>query len=85
MYKMRKSFHYRIYPTRKQATKMSAMLDQCRWLYNYLLAQRKDAYQAGEKVPSMYDQQGNFVRLKKERPTLSLVHIGNQSLEAARL
>src|SRR5215203_5015117 len=53
---------------------MSAMLDECRWLYNYLLAERKDAQQAGSKVPSMYDQQSGFVALKKQRPALSLVH-----------
>src|SRR5215203_6199310 len=50
------------------------MLDECRWLYNYLLAERKDAYEAGGKVPSMYDQQSTFLALKKARPTLSLVH-----------
>jgi len=71
---VRKTFLYRIFPTRKQATQLGAMLDECRWLYNYLLAQRKDAQEAGGKIPSMYDQQSYFPALKKERPSLRLVH-----------
>ena len=50
------------------------MLDECRWLYNYLLAQREDAHQAGGNVPSLFDQQSYFLSLKKQRPPLRLVH-----------
>ena len=39
LYVVRKTFLYRIFPTRKQATQMRGMLEECRWLYNYLLAQ----------------------------------------------
>jgi putative transposase len=71
---VRKTFLYRIYPTRKQATQMSGMLEECRWLYNYLLAQRKDAFEQGQETLSLYDQHAILPALKKERPSLGSVH-----------
>ncbi len=71
---MRKTFLYRMYPTRKQATQMSSMLEECRWLYNYLLAQRKEAYEQGGETLSLYDQHALLPAIKKERTSLSKVH-----------
>ncbi len=53
---------------------MSEMLEECRWLYNYLLAQRKDAYEQTKEKLSLYDQHAILPVLKKERPSLSSVH-----------
>lgn len=71
---MRKTFLYRIFPTRKQATQMSDMLEECRWLYNYLLAQRKDAFEQSGETLSLYAQHAILPNVKKERPTLAAVH-----------
>ena len=71
---MRKTFLYRIYPTRKQATQLGNMLEECRWLYNYLLAQRKEAFEQRGQTLSLYDQHAILPALKKERPSLGNVH-----------
>jgi putative transposase len=39
---MRKMFQYRIYPTKRQETKLNETLEERRWLYNHLLAERKE-------------------------------------------
>lgn len=38
---VRKSFQFRLYPTKKQVRLLEMHLDQCRGLYNELLSQRK--------------------------------------------
>ena len=35
-------FQYRIYPTKQQVHKLNETLEECRWLYNHLLAKRKE-------------------------------------------
>ncbi|MDD3710424.1 MAG: helix-turn-helix domain-containing protein, partial [Methanothrix sp.] len=42
---MRKSFKYRIYPTKSQRSRMERTLDLCRWVYNQTLAYWKDAWE----------------------------------------
>ena len=41
----KKSYKYRIYPTRKQQKAMETTLDECRWLYNHLLEERKTLWE----------------------------------------
>jgi len=41
----RKSFQFRLRPTKKQARALEAQLGECRWLYNELLEERKLAYE----------------------------------------
>jgi putative transposase len=71
---MRKAFQYRIYPTKKQLKTLSATLEECRWLYNHLLRQRKTTYEQTGKGLSLYEQQKTFSVLKAERPSLDTVH-----------
>jgi len=71
---MRKMFQYRLYPTKKQATKLNETLEECRWLYNYLLENRKTTYEQDGKGLSCYEQQSTYPILKAERPTLNMVH-----------
>src|SRR5712692_84048 len=71
---MRKMFQYRIYPTRKQVHTLNETLEECRWLYNHLLENRKHAYAQTGKGLSCYEQQSTYPLLKQERPTLEHVH-----------
>ena len=71
---MRKMFEYRIFPTRKQETKLNETLEECRWLYNHLLEKRKAAYEQESQSLSLYQQQATFPILKQERPSLAQVH-----------
>jgi putative transposase len=71
---MRKTFEYRLFPTKKQVHKMEEALEECRWLYNHLLEMRKTSYEQEYKSWSLYEQQETFSLLKTERPSLKGVH-----------
>jgi putative transposase len=67
---MRKTFTYRRYPSHERR-RLERQLEECRWLYNHLLAERRDAWeQRGESV-RLYDQHAPFPPLKAERPSLA--------------
>jgi putative transposase len=53
---------------------MERSLDECRWLYNHLLDQRKTAYEDRGETLTLYGQQDTFPALKTERPALTGVH-----------
>jgi putative transposase len=71
---IRKSFQFRLRPTKKQARELQAQLDECRWLYNELLEQRKLAYEELDISLSKYQQSMLLPLLKIERPSLGQVH-----------
>ena len=54
---MRKTYQFRIYPTRKQTTKLLHILTICRHLYNDTLHDRKTAYEDCNCGLDYYDQQ----------------------------
>ena len=72
--KMRKSFQYALRLTKKQAKALQLQLDECRWLYNELLEQRKLAYEELDEALSKYQQTMFLPLLKSERPSLDQVH-----------
>ena len=53
---------------------MGSMLEQCRWLYNHLLAQRKTEWEQSHTSLTLYDQHATLPALKKEHPALRQVH-----------
>ncbi len=63
---MRRSFKYRLYPSRQQQRAMLAMLETHRRLYNNALAERKDAWEQEHRSVSYGQQSGH---LKGERLT----------------
>ena len=71
---VRKSFQYRLRPTKKQDKALQSQLDECRWLYNELLEQRKLAHEELDMSLSKYQQSMLLPLLKEERPTLAQVH-----------
>src|SRR5579859_309207 len=71
---MRKIFQYRMYPTKKQLHNLNETLEECRWLYNHLLEQRKETYEQTGHSLTLYQQQATFSLLKAERPSLDTVH-----------
>ena len=74
MHNMRRTFKYRLYPTRKQETLLNQQMEECRWLYNHLLEHRRDSWDWYGVGLSLYDQIGTLPSLKKIRPTLSTVY-----------
>ena len=71
---VRKSFQFRLRPTKKQAKVLQAQLDECRWLYNELLEQRKLSHEELDISLSKYQQLMFLPFLKEERPALDQVH-----------
>ena len=71
---MLKSFKYRLKLTRKQSTQAQAILNECRWLYNHLLEQRKTTWEERQESLNYYSQANTLPELKVERPSLLLVH-----------
>ena len=82
---MRKTFKYRLYPTKAQLTSLEANLRECRWLYNHLLEQRQTAYQTDGTSLSMYGQVNTIPALKQERESLKSVHSQVLQTVAVRL
>jgi len=68
------TFQYRLYPTPAQTTALHHALDECRWLYNRLIAERKVAWDGAETNVRLYDQVNRIPTLRRERPTLGDVH-----------
>lgn len=71
---VRKAFQFRLRPTKAQAKLLQAQLDECRWLYNELLSQRKIAYEELDISLSKYQQLMFLPILKEERPSLKIAH-----------
>src|SRR5215471_11807758 len=71
---MLKTFKYRLYPTKRQQRLLDQQLEECRWLYNDLLAERRDAWEQRQESLRYYDQARSLPALKAERPALAGVH-----------
>jgi len=71
---VRKAFQFRLRPTKKQAKALQGQLDECRWLYNQLLEQRKLAHEELGISLSKHQQQDLLPLLKAERLSLAQVH-----------
>src|SRR5260370_23763831 len=68
---VRKTFKYRLYPNTQQQRLLEQHREECRWLYNHLLAERRAAWeQRGESV-RLYHQQATLPALKAARPALA--------------
>src|SRR5437870_12561893 len=63
---MRKTWKYRIYPTKETEPKLFWTLTRCRELYNAALSERKDAYTYAGKSMSYYEQQNDLPQIKAE-------------------
>ncbi|HEY1389376.1 MAG TPA: transposase [Ktedonobacterales bacterium] len=70
---MRKTFKYRLYPNKQQRRLLEQQLEECRWLYNDLLAARRDAWEQRQDSLRLYDQQATLPAYKVARPTLAAV------------
>ena len=66
-------FKYRLYPTQEQRRLLDQQLEECRWLYNRLLEDRKTVWEQRQESVRLYDQHALLPALKAERPTLARV------------
>lgn len=70
---MRKAFKYRLFPSKAQRSKLEQTLDSCRFVYNEMLARRRDAWSERQESLSRYDTIKMLPQLKKEHPRLNNV------------
>lgn len=71
---MQRAFKYRLYPTPAQESTLFRTLEDCRWLYNHFLEERKNSWEQEQKSVSRWEQQHSVLALRAERPALALVH-----------
>ena len=71
---MLKTYKYRLSPTKNQTTKLFQTLEECRWLYNHFLEERKTSWENEKKSLNYYSQAVSIVKLKQDRQTLSDIH-----------
>jgi putative transposase len=72
---MFKTLQFRLYPTKRQERLLIEQLEECRWLWNTVLAERKDAWEQRRETVDYYNQKVELPHLKaKDRPTLQQVH-----------
>lgn len=71
---MRKTYKYRLYPSKTQEAKLLATLEVCRILYNSCLVDRKNLYESTGKGLSRIQQQKILAADKKRVPLLKDIH-----------
>jgi putative transposase len=71
---IRKSYKFRIYPSKSQVAKLETTLSLCRELYNAALQERRDAWELNRVSINYFDQQNQLPEIKAIRDDLNSVH-----------
>lgn len=71
---MIKTYKYRLYPNKKQKRLLQETLNECRWLYNYILSFKIKIYNSDKISLSQYDLNKLLPILKNKYPRLKQVH-----------
>ena len=71
---MNKCLKYRLFPTKKQQRLFQEQLNECRWLYNHFLEERKNSWEQNQKSIGYFAQCKSLIVLKKQRPSLDNVY-----------
>jgi putative transposase len=71
---MRKTFKYRLYPTKKQERVMNEQLALCAELYNAALQERKEAYRLCGKSITLTQQCAQLSAIKAIRPEYEAIY-----------
>jgi len=71
---IKRSYKYRIYPTKNQRHKLQGTLDLCRDLYNSALQERIEAYKKNGISLNYIDQANELPTLKRELPEYELIY-----------
>ena len=77
----RRTYRFRIEPTRQQAAVMNGMAGARRWVWNWALARRKQHYEATKTMLSVNTLSAEMTALKKQPETAWLVQYDSQALQ----
>ncbi|MCR4279241.1 MAG: transposase, partial [Candidatus Zambryskibacteria bacterium] len=61
-----RGYEYRVYPNQAQIGQLEQMLGNARWIYNWSLARRIEAYQKDKKTMSAFTLMTELTQLKKK-------------------
>lgn len=78
-----KGYQFKLEPTAEQEQLFQQFTGATRWVYNYMLNQRKQAYKATGKSPSTNEQINQLPVLKRQPATAWLNNIYSQVLQNA--
>jgi len=71
---MRLTYKYRLFPAKKHETILDKTLEECRWLYNHFLKERKISWEKNKKSLNYHSQAVSIPKLKKQRPSLNSIY-----------
>jgi putative transposase len=71
---MKKTYRYRLYPTKKQQTILNQQLALCCELYNAALQERRDAYRMSGKSINFTQQSAQLPEVKEVRPEYEAIY-----------
>jgi len=78
-----KAFKYRLYPTSTQKVLLEKHFGSVRWVYNWALNRKTEAYAIDKTSLSKFDLQRELTALKVLPETLWLVEVNAQTLQSA--
>ena len=78
-----RAYKYRLYPTKEQETLINKHIGSCRWIYNYALSKKIEAYKTDKTTLSRFQIQADLPGLKKQEETKWLKEVNSQSLQAS--
>ena len=81
--KVKKSFKYRIYPTKEQEILLAKHFGSKRFVWNYFLNERKNAYLENNTSLNYYDNASSLTKLKKQDEYIWLKETNSQSVQAS--
>ena len=76
-----KAFKYRIYPNQEQTALINKHIGSCRWIYNYALNKKVEAYKRDKTRLSRFDISKDLPQLKKNEETQWLKETNSQALQ----
>ena len=79
---MLKAYKYRLYPNKNQRELINKHLGACRWLYNYGLHKKIEAYTKDKTTISRFDLQDDLPVLKRTEEYKWLAEVNSLSLQA---
>ncbi len=71
---LKRTYKYRLYPTKDQQDILEKHLSLCKWLYNHFLEERESLYEKNKTKITCYDQIKKIPNLKKERSELKNIY-----------
>lgn len=71
---IKRTFKYRLYPSKKQQTTIDTQLELCRNLYNELLNVKKETYEQSKKSLTKFDLNKCMFYFNNRNPEFKLIH-----------